>query len=259
MEHTYSLQGDKGIYQREFSLGNVDSNSYQVSWDEMYASLCERHTKEVQDKLLDGKVAIAGLGGLGSTIAIALARAGVGHLHLIDFDVVDISNLNRQQYRMRDIGRPKTEALTEIIKDINPYLTIKAEQVKVTEENIGILFKEEDIICEAFDRPEMKAMLVNGFFEHYGSTKSVRTVFECTEMDGKQVQDEPVKKLVSGSGMAGFAESNLIRTRKLNSRFFLCGDNENGLETGQSLMAPRVGICAGHQANQIIRLLLGEE
>ncbi|MDD7404183.1 MAG: sulfur carrier protein ThiS adenylyltransferase ThiF [Butyribacter sp.] len=207
-----------------------------VSKEEIDAALCERHTKEVHTILSAGKVAIAGLGGLGSTIAIALARAGVGHLHLIDFDKVDISNLNRQQYRLKDIGRNKTECLKEIIQDINPYLTIKTDTVRVTEDNIQELFEQEDIICEAFDRPEAKSMLVDGFFTYFGQTK----------------------KLVSGSGMAGYASSNLIQTRKINDHFYLAGDMTNGLEKGMSLMAPRVGICAGHQANMIIRLLLGE-
>lgn len=208
----------------------------KLTWEEMYASLCERHTKEVQDKLLQGKVAIAGLGGLGSNIAVALARAGVGTLHLIDFDVVDISNLNRQQYRIRDIGRKKTEALAEIIRDINPFVQLKLDCVRVNADNVQELFREEDIVCEAFDQAKEKAMLVDAFFSSFKKEKI----------------------LLSGSGMAGYHSSNAIKTRQLNKRFYLCGDGVNGLESGQSLMAPRVSICAGHEANMVIRLLLGE-
>lgn len=216
---------------RKIEEGNIPS------WKEIYESLCERHTKEVQDKLLSGKVAIAGLGGLGSTIAVALARVGVGHLHLIDFDRVDLSNLNRQQYRLKDIGRYKTECLQEILQEINPYLSIKIDTVRLEEQNAGIIFAEDDIICEAFDKPEMKSMLVDVFFSCYGKEK----------------------KLVSGSGMAGYESGNQIRTRKINARFYICGDETNGIETGKSLMAPRVGICACHEANMVIRLLAGEE
>lgn len=208
-----------------------------ITWEEMYASLCERHTKEVQDKLLQGKVAIAGLGGLGSNIAVALARAGVGTLHLVDFDVVDISNLNRQQYRIRDIGRKKTEALAEIIREINPFVHLKLDSVRVEEKNVSELFHGEDIVCEAFDQAKEKAMFVDAFFSSF--------------------QDEKI--LLSGSGMAGYHSSNQIKTRQLNKRFYLCGDGVNGLESGQSLMAPRVSICAGHEANMVIRLLLGEQ
>ena len=210
--------------------------SEKLTWEEMYASLCERHTKEVQDKLLQGKVAIAGLGGLGSNIVVALARAGVGTLHLIDFDVVDISNLNRQQYRIRDIGRKKTEALAEIIRDINPFVQLKLDCVRVNADNVQELFREEDIVCEAFDQAKEKAMLVDAFFSGFKEEKI----------------------LLSGSGMAGYHSSNAIKTRQLNKRFYLCGDGVNGLESGQSLMAPRVSICAGHEANMVIRLLLGE-
>ncbi|MDD2414645.1 MAG: ThiF family adenylyltransferase, partial [Eubacteriaceae bacterium] len=86
-----------------------------VSKEAVYKELCRRQGKEVQDTLLAGRAAVAGLGGLGSTIAIALARAGVGHLHLIDFDRVDSSNLNRQQYRISDIGELKTEVMAKTI------------------------------------------------------------------------------------------------------------------------------------------------
>ncbi|MDD3279242.1 MAG: sulfur carrier protein ThiS adenylyltransferase ThiF [Lachnospiraceae bacterium] len=204
--------------------------------EEVYEALCMRHTSEVQQKLSAGHVAIAGLGGLGSTVAVALSRAGIGHLHLIDFDRVDLSNLNRQQYRIKDLGRYKTEALQEIIMEINPYLEIKTDTVKITAENAKQLFTGESIICEAFDQAVEKAMLTDVFFEELSREKI----------------------LVAASGMAGAATSNLIRTRKINSRFYLCGDETAGLESGHSLMAPRVGVCAAHEANMILRLLIGE-
>ena len=87
--------------------------------EEIREALVERHSEEVQSKLDEAKVAIAGLGGLGSNIAFFLTRIGIGHLHLIDFDRVDITNLNRQQYRMEHIGRYKTEALLEELRQYN--------------------------------------------------------------------------------------------------------------------------------------------
>ena len=135
--------------------------------EEIREALVERHSEEVQSKLDEAKVAIAGLGGLGSNIAFFLTRIGVGHLHLIDFDRVDITNLNRQQYRMEHIGRYKTEALLEELREINPYLEVETDCVRVTDENVGTLFHNEDIICEAFDCPEAKAMLVSGVGEYY--------------------------------------------------------------------------------------------
>ena len=199
-------------------------------------ALNRRHSPEKQRLLSEGYVAIAGLGGLGSNVACALARIGVGHLHLIDFDVVDITNLNRQQYFIGQLGMYKTDALKSLLEQINPYLDIDTDCVKVTEENLTKLFCDEPIVCEAFDNPEAKAMLVNGILEHF-----------------------PEKKLVSATGMAGYGSSNTIRTQKLMKNFYLCGDRETAPTYGNGLMAPRVAICAAHEANMITRLILGEE
>ena len=158
--------------------------------EEMYRALEERHGAELQKKLTAASVAVCGLGGLGSNIAIALARAGVGRLHIIDFDRVDISNLNRQQYYPEQLGLYKAEALCDTLSRIAPYCGIRRESVKLTEENIPELLADADIICEAFDAADQKAMLVN-------------TVLEKM----------PEKYLVSGSGMAGIAPSNTISTK----------------------------------------------
>ena len=207
-----------------------------LSKEEITAALNERHTAEKQKLLSQGKVTIAGLGGLGSNVAYSLARIGVGHLHLIDFDVVDITNLNRQQYFMEHIGMPKTDALKSLLLKINPYLDIRTDCVKVTEDNLKELFKDATIICEAFDNPEAKAMLVNGILEYF-----------------------PEKKLVSATGMAGYESSNTICTKRMMKNFYLCGDRVSEVTPGHGLMAPRVAICAGHEANMITRPLLGEE
>ena len=205
------------------------------SQEEIYAALCQRHGKALQDKLQKAKVAIAGLGGLGSNIAIGLARIGVGQLHLVDFDRVDLTNLNRQHYFIHHLGQYKTEALKKQILEINPYIRVSTDCLKITASNVATLFSDADIICEAFDVPENKAMLVNTVLEQL-----------------------PDKWLVSGNGMAGYGKSNLIQTKAIMSKFYLCGDNISSNEA-QPLMAPRVAICAGHEANMVIRLILGEE
>lgn len=104
---------------------------HTLTKEEIYTALDERHSPETQKLLSAGNVAIAGLGGLGSNVAYALARIGVGHLHLIDFDVVDITNLNRQQYFMEHIGMYKTDALKSLLLKINPYLDIRTDCVKL--------------------------------------------------------------------------------------------------------------------------------
>lgn len=204
-----------------------------VTEEQILEALYERHTRKVQEKLCNARVAIAGLGGLGSNVAVSLARIGVGHLHLVDFDRVDLTNLNRQQYFLRHVGRYKTEALREILMEINPYLEIETDCVRVTAENMRQLFVMEDIICEAFDGPEQKAMLVNGILELF-----------------------PEKKMVAASGMAGYGNSNEIKTRKVMHNLYLCGDERTEAKPGQGPMAPRVALCGAHEANMIVQLIL---
>ncbi|MBE6863558.1 MAG: sulfur carrier protein ThiS adenylyltransferase ThiF [Ruminococcus flavefaciens] len=203
--------------------------------EEMYRALEERHGRELQRKFAEASVAVCGLGGLGSNIAISLARAGIGHLHLIDFDRVDISNLNRQQYFADQIGLPKTEALTANLKMIAPYCDVTADCVRLDEDNMPEFLKNEGIICEAFDKADQKAMLVNYVLENM-----------------------PEKYLVAASGMAGIAPANLITTKRITKRFYLCGDGVSDAAEGMGLVAARVMICAAHQAHAVIRIIAEE-
>ena len=207
-----------------------------VTREEMKEALAERHGRKTQEILARSGAADAGLGGLGSNIAFSLARTGIGYLHLIDFDRVDITNLNRQQYFIHQIGMKKTEALKENLLQINPYLEIRTDFVKVEEGNIRELLEEDRYICEAFDKAENKAMLVNAVLEQF-----------------------PEKYLVAASGMAGFGDSNRIRTRKVTDHFYLCGDETSDAEEGICLTAARAALCAAHQANMIVSLILENE
>lgn len=203
--------------------------------EEMLQALEERHGKELQSKFSNASVAICGLGGLGSNIAIALARAGVGKLYLFDFDKVDLSNLNRQQYSVSQLGMYKTDALKENLHQIAPYVNVVTHTVRITENNIKELFDETDIVCEAFDRPEEKAMLVNGIMESFTD-----------------------KYLVAGSGMAGISSANSIKTRKIAKHFYLCGDETSDVSDGIGLVASRVMVCAAHQAHMVLRIIAEE-
>ncbi|MBQ8798535.1 MAG: thiamine biosynthesis protein ThiF [Lachnospiraceae bacterium] len=198
-------------------------------------ALAVRHGAELQRRFSEATVAVCGLGGLGSNIAIALARAGVGKLVLIDFDKVDITNLHRQQYKASQIGQYKTEALAENLSEIAPYTDIKTVTAKLTEDNLADLLKDADIICEALDNAEAKAMLVNGVLERLP---------ECF--------------LVAASGMAGMDTPNTIKTRKIGKQFYLCGDEVSDVENTIGLVASRVMLCAAHQAQTVLRILAGE-
>jgi len=192
----------------------------------------------IQERLERGRIAVAGLGGLGSNIAVMLARIGVGRLLLVDFDRVEPSNLNRQHYGVAHLGMPKAEALKSQIAQINPFVETEARAVKVTEENAREIFEGWPIVCEAFDGARGKAMLVAALLS-----------------DG----EKSGRKVVAASGMNGFASSNKIRTEKAFSGLYVCGDSVAPEREGIGFMAPRVGICAGHQANMALRLLLGIE
>ena len=205
------------------------------SKQEMDEALIARHGAKLHARLSKARVAICGLGGLGSNIAIALARAGIGHLHLIDFDRVDLSNLNRQQYFVRQLGQFKTEALRDNLQEIAPYMKLAFSTVRVTEENVPMLLAEADVICEAFDKAEAKAMLVNAVQEHF-----------------------PDKWLVAANGMAGKESANLIRTRRLGRRLILCGDGASDVETNGTLFSARVMACAAHEALAVIRIIAGD-
>ena len=200
------------------------------------AMIASRNSPELNAALASGCVGVAGLGGLGSNIALSLARVGVKKLVLADFDVVEPSNLNRQQYFVRHIGMKKTQALKELINDVNPFVEVETHDIFLDEKNVASVFGECEILCEAFDNVAGKAMILNEA--------------------GASLKD---KKIIGASGMAGYFSSNLIKTIKFAKNVYLCGDLTNEAKIGQGLMAPRVAICANHEANLAIRLLMGLE
>lgn len=205
------------------------------SLEEIESLLIARHTPNVHNKLKQGKIAILGLGGLGSNIAISLSRIGVNELILADYDVVEPSNLNRQQYFIEDIGDLKTKALEKTIKKINPFVKVTTHNILVNKENMEI-FKEANIIIEAFDNPSCKAEICN---------------YVLTKMKDKY--------LIASSGMAGYYDSNIIKTKKMREKFYICGDFVNEARIGEGLMAPRVAICANHMANLATQILIENE
>lgn len=203
--------------------------------EEWLSALEQRHGKELQKRFSSAAVAVCGLGGLGSNIAVSLARAGIGKLILIDFDRVDVTNLHRQQYKASQIGEYKSKALPENLKEIAPYIEFETYNVKITEDNATALLQNADIICEAFDNAECKAMLTNIALEQM-----------------------PDKYLVAASGMAGLGSANAIKTRKVANRFYLCGDEISDVAETGSLVSSRVMLCAAHQAHMVLRILAGE-
>jgi sulfur carrier protein ThiS adenylyltransferase len=206
----------------------------QVPSDEELKTLfVARHSPGVYERVRKACVGIAGLGGLGSAVAISLARTGIGRLILADFDMVEPSNLNRQQYLIKHLGMAKTGALKEFLAEINPYVKVEAFKLKLDPQNIPNVFRSADIIVECFDDAQAKSMLLG----------SVR-------------ESLPQTYLILASGLAGYGDSNSIRTWRMGDRMFVVGDLRSPAASGRGLMAPRVGIAAHHQANLIISLLM---
>jgi sulfur carrier protein ThiS adenylyltransferase len=204
--------------------------------DDLDHALIVRCPPEIYGRLRKVRVGIAGLGGLGSNIAEMLVRAGVSHLVLADLDVVEMSNINRQNYYLDQTGMTKVDATEALLRTINPYMTIKKYHKRLGPSDIPEIFGGCSIVCEAFDVPSEKAMLINTLLER------------C-----------PGTKVVSGSGMAGFGRSNEIRTERQFADLYICGDGIDMEDVEGGLMSPRVNICAGHMANTVLSLILNGE
>ena len=190
-------------------------------------------TPEERAALESVRVGIAGAGGLGSNCAMHLVRAGVKHLTVVDFDVVNESNLNRQFFFRDQIGQKKVEAVKANLLRIEPDADIRAVDMRLDASSAREVFADCGIVVEAFDAVDAKVMLVS--------------VFASSG-----------KKLVTASGLAGWGRSNAMRVRKMGD-IVTIGDGETSVGDGAAPVSPRVGIAAAMQANAVVSLLLGCE
>ena len=191
---------------------------------------------EVREHLKKFRVGIAGAGGLGSNCAMLLARAGVGTLVICDFDTVERSNLNRQFYFLHQCGMKKTEALKENLKMIDEDINVIARNIKLERENIPEVFAGCDVIVEAFDRAEMKEMIIEAV---------------QTDMSGVP--------LIVASGLAGWGRNDSIRSRKIDDNLYVCGDESQEVSEDNPPLAPRVVIVAAMQANLVVEILMNRK
>jgi len=193
----------------------------------------ERNVPGIRDILSRKTVAVAGCGGIGSNAAVALTRAGIGKLILADFDRVELSNLNRQHFFLPDVGMPKTEALAAHLKAIHPAVELSLHTLRVSAENVGVLFGEADVVIEAFDRAESKVMLIETW---------------CRNFPGRPV--------ICASGIAGYGGTSSLRIRRAG-QIIVCGDEATDMDLG--LVSARVAIVAHMQANEAIAYLVEKE
>ena len=190
-------------------------------------------TPEERAVLESARVGIAGAGGLGSNCAMHLVRAGIQHLTVVDFDVVNESNLNRQFFFRDQLGQKKVEALKENLLRIDPDADIRAVDMRLDASSAQEVFADCDIVVEAFDVVDAKVMLVSSFASSG-------------------------KKFVTASGLAGWGRSNEMRVRKMGN-IVAVGDGETAVGANAAPASPRVGIAAAMQANAVVSLLLGCE
>ena len=202
------------------------------SKDEMKRLITARHSPKVYDKICQRTVGIAGAGGLGSSLAIALTRLSIGNLTIADFDIVEPTNLNRQQYFTDQIGLYKVEALRDNLSRINPYVNVTIFNERVDRNNIGRIFRDCDIVAECFDNPESKSELV--------------------EIALRELR----KPIVAVSGIAGYHDADKLICRNIRKQLYVIGDRISAAEPGNGLMAPKVGIAAHLQASKILELLM---
>lgn len=201
----------------------------------MLAALEQRQGAWLTQRLQQATVAVCGLGGLGSHVAQALARSGIGRLILVDYDTVTLSNLHRQGYAAVQVGKYKTDAIRETLQAIAPYCEVVTHCVALCKENIPALLGDADVICECLDMADRKAMLL-----------------DCV------ASNLPASDLICASGMAGLGDGNAIVTRRLTRHIWLCGDGKSDVEQQGTLYAPRVMLCAAHQAQIALRILAGK-
>lgn len=177
-------------------------------------------------------IGIAGAGGLGSNASVSLARAGVGTLIIADWDRVEPPDLNRQYFFRDQVGKPKVVALLESLKRVNTYAQYITHLLKIEPGNVASIFGEADLLIEAFDRADMKQMLVNTWLSLF-----------------------PQRPIIVASGLTGLGQNRKLHTRRLGN-LYVCGDEESEILERISPMAPRVGIVANMQANLALELLV---
>ena len=209
-----------------------DDPQLDTDGPEFETQLFSKHDPGILSILMNSTVGLAGAGGLGSNAAVSLARAGVGTLIIADHDRVEPPDLNRQYFFIDQLGKAKVEALLENLKRVNPFSRYQVQRVKIEPGNVAAVFGAADILIEAFDKAEMKQMLVDTWL----------SVF-------------PKRPIIVASGLTGLGRNRRLHTRRVGN-LYICGDEETEVGERISPMAPRVGIVANMQANLALELLV---
>lgn len=187
------------------------------------------------EKLSSKRVFIAGAGGLGSNVAMMLARSGVGFLSIADFDKVAPSNLNRQFFFTDQIRQSKVAALADNLRRAIPTIRLGLHEDKLTPDNMPFLIPANvDVICECFDNPECKAQI---------------TEFALTQRGNIP--------LVTVSGLSGYDDLSSMKIEQRGPNWYVIGDGSSEA-TIDGTISTRVTFAAAMQAHTVVRILLGE-
>ena len=190
---------------------------------------------KIKEKLQKSSVGVAGAGGLGSNAAVALARAGIGRLVLVDFDKIEESNLDRQYYFYDQVGEIKVEALKENIKRINSAVKVEAINQKLEKGSMERPFHDVDVIIEALDDAATKIEFIEEI-----------------------ILKLPNKPVVAASGVTGYGNSDRIVTKRFGE-LYICYDEKAKSSEDDVLLAPRVCLMANWEADLALEIILGED
>ena len=180
------------------------------------------------ERLKNARVALFGVGGVGSFAAEALVRAGIGAIDLFDSDIVCPSNLNRQQFWPRHLGRPKVEALAELVRELNPDARVETCRLRIDAANVDELVARCPLWLEAMDGAADKRLLV-----------------EKVMLSGRRI--------ASASGMGGFGGKPM--QKRVLGNLVLVGDFETDILEYPPL-APRVTEAAALLADAMLEFIL---
>lgn len=195
-----------------------------------YNGLITKLGKADFEKVHRTKIGIAGAGGLGSNCALALVRVGVKYLTVVDFDIIEPANLDRQFYFLDQVGMVKVQALKTNLLRINPELEINAINKKIEAQDVAGLFDDCDAVAECFDSAEYKSMLVS----------------ELLRIG---------KFTVAASGLGGIGSSDQIITHRVKKNLVIIGDLKSDISLKPALSA-RVSVAAAKQADTILEFIL---
>ena len=202
-----------------------------MTMDIFRANMVKKLGEENFKKIRDARIGIAGAGGLGSNCALTRFRAGAANLTIVDFDVVDASNLDRQFYFLDQVGERKVGALKANLLRINPDLELKMVNKKIGENNIDEIFGGCDIIAECLDTAEYKTMLLQKLL--------------------------PMKKfIVAVSGLGGIGSSDDIKIHRVKKNLVMIGDLRSDI-CQKPALSPRVNVAAAKQADVILERIIG--